>query len=52
MLFGGASIYLIGVPVLSNFLGLKDALLLGFLPFVIGDIIKIIIASLILCLFV
>jgi biotin transporter BioY len=48
MLVGDASIYIIGIPVLAIFVGWKGAFLLGFIPFIIGDIFKVIIASLIL----
>jgi biotin transport system substrate-specific component len=39
---GNAMFYLFGVPYLAAFIGLKKALLLGLAPFVIGDLIKLI----------
>jgi biotin transport system substrate-specific component len=42
---GAFVIYFCGVTVLSTFIGLKKALLLGVLPFVIGDILKILIST-------
>lgn len=38
---GTLTIYLFGVSYLSTFLGVKKALLLGFVPFVVGDLLKI-----------
>lgn len=44
---GNLSIYLFGIPWLSLYLGcsIKKAILLGFLPFIIGDSIKLLGAS-------
>jgi biotin transport system substrate-specific component len=38
---GNALFFLFGVPYLSLFLGMKSAFLLGFLPFILGDLLKI-----------
>lgn len=40
MSIGNLIVYLLGFSWLSQFLGLKGALMLGVLPFVMGDIIK------------
>ena len=40
MLLGNFIIYLCGISHLSRFVGLKNAFLLGVLPFVVGDLIK------------
>lgn len=47
MIIGNLSIYTFGLPWLSIYLGysIKKAILLGFLPFVIGDSIKLLSAS-------
>jgi biotin transport system substrate-specific component len=45
-LIGEIVIYLCGVAWLSAFLGLQRALVAGFLPFVIGDILKMLAAAL------
>ncbi len=47
MIFGNVVIYAIGVPylALSLGLGLTDALLLGMVPFLIGDGLKILLAA-------
>ncbi|MEI6243178.1 MAG: biotin transporter BioY [Chlamydiota bacterium] len=38
---GNAIIYLFGIPQLSFFIGFPSAILLGFLPFLIGDALKL-----------
>lgn len=47
MILGNAAIYAVGVPYLaaSLGLGLTDALLLGMVPFLIGDGLKILLAA-------
>jgi len=45
MLIGDLSVYIVGVPVLSIFVGWSSAFTLGFVPFIPGDIIKILIAT-------
>jgi biotin transport system substrate-specific component len=44
MTAGNLVIYALGVFHLSNFLGLKGALVYGVLPFLIGDLIKLVLA--------
>ncbi|MBN1248544.1 MAG: biotin transporter BioY [Anaerolineae bacterium] len=44
LLTGNVLIYLVGLPWLALFVGLKRVLMLGFLPFVIGDLLKLICA--------
>jgi biotin transport system substrate-specific component len=39
---GNAMFYLFGIPYLAAFIGMKKALLLGLAPFVIGDLVKLI----------
>ena len=41
LLIGNFVIYFFGVLWLSNFVGIKKAIFLGFLPFIIIDILKI-----------
>jgi len=45
MLIGDISVYIVGVPVLSIFVGWSEAFTLGLVPFIPGDIIKILIAT-------
>jgi len=45
MLCGNVCIYLFGVPWLSVFTGYESVLAAGFYPFIIGDIIKILLAA-------
>lgn len=45
-LVGSLIIYLFGVVWLSAFLGLPDAIAKGFVPFIIGDTLKLILAAL------
>jgi len=45
MLVADLSVYIVGVPVLSIFVGWSSAFTLGFVPFIPGDIIKILIAT-------
>lgn len=42
---GNLVIYAIGVPYLSNFIGLKMSLTLGCLPFLIGDALKLVVIN-------
>jgi len=46
MLFGNVVIYLCGLPYLALFLGPEKALTAGLYPFLIGDVIKILLATL------
>ncbi len=46
MALGNALIYLCGLPVLALFLGFDKALTAGFYPFLVGDGIKILLATL------
>jgi biotin transport system substrate-specific component len=46
MLFGNAVIYAFGVTWLMAFVGLKQAIAVGFYPFIIGDVLKLMIAAL------
>ncbi len=48
---GNAMFYLFGIPYLAAFIGMKKALLLGLAPFVIGDLIKLILGVKILQFF-
>jgi len=48
MIFGDVAIYLVGVPVLASFIGWGEALYRGILPFILGDGVKIIVATVIL----
>lgn len=48
MTLGNVAIYLCGVTHLSLFLGFEKALSAGFYPFLIGDAIKILLATLLL----
>ena len=45
MLAGSAIIYLCGVSWLSSFIGLEKAVTFGLLPFIYGDLLKLIIAT-------
>ena len=45
MLFGNILIYIPGLFWLAKFVGLKRVLLVGFYPFILGDLIKIILAG-------
>ena len=47
-LAGEAVIYLFGVAWLSLFLGIQRAIVAGFLPFLIGDVLKLVAAALVL----
>jgi biotin transport system substrate-specific component len=46
MLAGSATIYLIGLPWLGHFVGTDNALALGLVPFVAGDLLKVFLAAL------
>jgi len=48
MLLGNILIYLPGLLWLARFVGLEKVLLVGFYPFIFGDLIKLFLASLIL----
>jgi biotin transport system substrate-specific component len=48
MFLGNLSIYVVGLPVLVSFIGLKDTFVNGFVVFIPGDLLKLIIATLIL----
>ncbi|PWH20194.1 MAG: biotin transporter BioY [Anaerolineae bacterium] len=48
MLIGNAAIYLFGLPMLALYVGSAQALAAGFYPFLIGDAIKILLATLML----
>lgn len=45
---GNTAIYLLGLPYLASFVGLERVLALGLYPFVIGDLVKSILAALLL----
>lgn len=38
---GNSLFFLVGVPYLACFIGMKQAIISGFLPFIIGDILKL-----------
>ncbi len=46
MLLGNAIIYALGLPWLAHFVGATRVLALGFYPFIVGDLLKITLASL------
>lgn len=46
MVAGNAVIYCFGVPWLSHWVGFRDAVVDGFLPFLPGDALKLLLASL------
>jgi biotin transport system substrate-specific component len=46
MLAGNLVIYLCGLPYLALFVGVEKALVAGFYPFLVGDVIKILLATL------
>jgi biotin transporter BioY len=48
MLLGNVLIYFPGLLWLARFVGFEKVLLIGFYPFIVGDIIKLFLASLIL----
>lgn len=48
MLLGNALIYLCGLPYLALFVGFEKMLVAGLVPFIIGDTIKILLATLLL----
>lgn len=43
--FGNLIIYLFGLPWLSRYVGWQNAFVLGMLPFLIGDMLKLVIAT-------
>ncbi len=48
MLLGSVTIYLFGLPWLARFTGLEQVLQLGMIPFIPGDILKAIVAAIML----
>jgi len=48
MLVGNILIYIPGILWLARFVGFEKVLLVGFYPFITGDVIKLFFASLIL----
>jgi biotin transport system substrate-specific component len=48
MVLGNLTIYAVGLPWLSSFVGGKQAFALGFLPFVVGDLAKMAVAAILL----
>ncbi len=45
MAMGNLIVYLFGVPWLSRFIGWEQAIVLGIVPFIIGDFLKLIFAT-------
>jgi len=45
MLLGEVVIYAVGLPWLANFVGAERTLALGFLPFLPGDVVKLLLAA-------
>jgi biotin transporter BioY len=50
ILLGGLVIYIPGLSWLSNFIGVSKVLTVGFYPFILGDLLKVFLATLILYL--
>ncbi len=48
MLAGNIAIYICGLPWLANFVGVDKVFTLGLLPFIPGDIMKLVIAAILL----
>jgi len=48
MLFGNAVLYALGLPWLAAFVGVRRALPLGLYPFIPGDLLKVVLAALLL----
>eukprot|EP01116_Phalansterium_solitarium_P001650 TRINITY_DN1146_c0_g1_i2.p1 TRINITY_DN1146_c0_g1~~TRINITY_DN1146_c0_g1_i2.p1 ORF type:complete len:299 (-),score=17.84 TRINITY_DN1146_c0_g1_i2:62-958(-) len=48
MVAGNATIYVFGIPVLAYFIGWSDAFVFGFVQFLPGDALKIVLASVLL----
>ncbi len=48
MAFGNVAIYLCGVPFLSYFVGQNNGIALGLMPFIPGDVVKLLLAALLL----
>jgi biotin transport system substrate-specific component len=44
MALGNLVIFALGIPHLSLFIGLKSALIYGFLPFILGDLLKLLVS--------
>jgi biotin transport system substrate-specific component len=44
MAAGNLVVYAMGIPQLSLYIGLKSALIVGTLPFILGDVLKLILA--------
>ncbi len=45
MLAGNAAVHFFGVAYLATFIGLSSAVLLGFVPFIVTDVIKLLVAA-------
>ena len=45
MLAGNAMVYLFGLPHLALYVGLEKAFYLGCLPFILGDIVKLLVVN-------
>lgn len=45
MLAGNAAIYLVGLPWLALFVGPEQVLMAGLIPFVAGDVVKVVLAA-------
>jgi len=45
MAAGNAMFFLFGVPYLATFIGFKQAVLLGIAPFILGDLLKLVIGT-------
>jgi len=48
MALGNAAIYAVGLPRLAAFVGIEKALPMGLYPFLIGDLVKLILAAVLL----
>jgi len=51
LILGNFALYVLGVPVLAHFIGWEDAFMKGFVPFLLGDAIKLLLAALLIPLF-
>ncbi|EFA79687.1 hypothetical protein PPL_07378 [Heterostelium album PN500] len=45
MIIGDIVIYIVGIPVLAKYIGWSKAFTLGLVPFLVGDLVKIVIAT-------